>query len=313
MVRPGATTADAHGLKTFEHRCRPIPPTGAIQLLARPSGPPMTAAQLAQLSAETGFSEQSLRVAQSIGAVDLLQKIQALEHEAGADRHAADRLERIRTELSDRILLGLLQVSGMESEMMCEAERADQLGDRLELADEDRGRLLTIIAIIAGGIGGVVGGAIAITGDIVISGVMGVVTGAAATGVSALALKQDRHMTFKHSRNLLRDVWEGPTESQAFPQLVWRFLNGPLEEDPKMTVREAVVWRWRRDGHLGTPGSPLEQRRIELLFGNGGEYLIDDLRARAQMLEMLQGQVGLMNQYLERFLGEVLSKSRVNE
>jgi hypothetical protein len=44
------------------------------------------------------------------------------------------------------------------------------------------------------------------------------------------------------------------------------------------------------------------------MFGEGGDYTVDDLRARAQMFNMLQSRVALTSEYLEQFLRELLSR-----
>ncbi len=79
-----------------------------------------------------------------------------------------------------------------------------------------------------------------------------------------------------------------------------------------MTLPTAIIARWRRDGRLGEPGSKLEAHRTEILFGAGGKYDEEDFRARAQMLDMLGPQIGLMHQYLERLLEEVLAQTQAS-
>lgn len=296
--------------RTFERRCRPVQtlPRGLLPYGTTP-GPPLSAAETEHLSLATGFTPQSLQVAGTIGALRLLTQLPDLERAAAQQTEGAkERLRDVRLELSDRILLALLQVTSISAEIVCEAERADQLADRLEEKEVSQSRTLTILAILATGVAGIAGGAVAIANQAATEGIFAVVGGALATAFSGLALKEDLHSHFKHPRNLLRDVWEGPTSSGLFPEVVWRFLNRPLEEDPTSTLRLAIIERWRNDGRLGPPSSALEQRRTGLVFGDGGDYEVEDLRARAQMLDMLESQVSLMNQYLERLLEEVLAR-----
>lgn len=72
-------------------------------------------------------------------------------------------------------------------------------------------------------------------------------------------------------------------------------------------MRETLISRWRQHGRLGEPGSDTEQRRIALFFGEGGLYEIEELRARAAMLDLLEADVNLMSQDLERLLQEILA------
>jgi hypothetical protein len=57
-------------------------------------------------------------------------------------------------------------------------------------------------------------------------------------------------------------------------------LEFPMKEESRhRSLRETLILRWREDGRLGTAGSDTERRRIALLFGPGGVYEIEDLRA----------------------------------
>ena len=69
--------------------------------------------------------------------------------------------------------------------------------------------------------------------------------------------------------------------------------------------------RWREDGRLGPPGSETEQHRIELFFGKGGRYTIDELRARAAMLDLLETDISLMHQGMNRLIRELLKRDKV--
>jgi hypothetical protein len=102
-------------------------------------------------------------------------------------------------------------------------------------------------------------------------------------------------------------VWIGPKESTLIPATVWRHLTRPLSEAPQhYSLRESLILRWRQDGRLGEAGSEREQRRVALFFGNGGSYDIEDLRARSAMLDLLESDINLMSQDLERLLEEIL-------
>jgi hypothetical protein len=84
-------------------------------------------------------------------------------------------------------------------------------------------------------------------------------------------------------------------------------LTRPLREDPQhYSLRESLILRWRQDGRLGEAGSERERRRVALFFGDGGSYDIEDLRARAAMLDLLESDINLMSQDLERLLEEIL-------
>ena len=84
---------------------------------------------------------------------------------------------------------------------------------------------------------------------------------------------------------------------------------GPRQGKAKLeghTYRDELIKSWKQEGELGEPGSDIEQKRIALLFSEGGVYELQDLRARASMLKLLAGMVELMHQDLEMLVKQVL-------
>lgn len=294
----------------FERRCRPVEHVpGGTFFPSLSKLPQLSAQEAAELANATGFSALSVEAAHAFETLDLLKQIPALEkalaeHEPGAK----ETLQEVQTTIIRRILLVSFQNNSVNAEITCEAARAVQLADYLQEQNESRARVLTIMAIVAGGIAGIVVGSFAIAEHAVAEGIAGIVGGTLSIAFGTVALFQDREYPFRHPRNLLREVWDGPPTPVLFPDVTWRFLNRPLEEDPNTTLRTAIIARWRKDGRLGKPGSDLEKRRIALFFGEGGNYNVDDLRARTQMFNLLQSQVALTSEYLEQFLRELLSR-----
>ncbi|WP_447987020.1 hypothetical protein [Nitrospira sp. Nam74] len=271
--------------------------------------PQLSASEIAEVSAATGFSALSVEAANAFDVLPLLQQMPALEQALAEGREGAKaELQEVRGQIVERILLVSFQANGVNAEIACEVARAQQLADYLQQQKDSRARLLTVLAVVAGGVAGMIGGGLAIADHAVAEGVAVTIGGALSTVFGSTALFQQQEYEFRHPRNLLREIWEGPPNPVLFPDVIWRFLNRPLEEDPSTSLRTAIIARWRRDGRLGEPGSALEQRRNTLLFGEGGNYNVEDLQARAQMFNMLQSQVALVNEYLERFLRDLLSR-----
>ena len=99
----------------------------------------------------------------------------------------------------------------------------------------------------------------------------------------------------------------GPEDQKILPDMVWRFVKQPLKEEPRQrSLRETLILQWRENEGLATNGSGTERRRTALLFGYGGVYEIDDLRARAAMLSLLEADINLMTQDLNLLMEEVL-------
>ncbi|HJT19421.1 MAG TPA: hypothetical protein VJ746_03060, partial [Nitrospira sp.] len=294
----------------FERRCRPVEHVPGGTLFPSLSKLPQLSMQEAtELSKATGFSPLSVEAAHAFDSLEELKRIPTLEKAMAEQQQGSkEALREIRTTLIERILLVSFQNNSVNAEIACEAARAEQLADHLQQHNEDRARLLTIMAVVAGGVAAIAVGGLAIAEHAVAEGIAGIIGGTLSTAFGTAALFQNREYPFRHPRNLLREIWDGPPTPVLFPDVIWRFLNRPLEENPSTTLRTAIIERWRSDGRLGKPGSALEKRRMALLFAEGGNYNVDDLRARAQMLNLLQSQVALTNEYLEQFLRELLSR-----
>ena len=294
----------------FERRCRPVEHVPGGTLFPSVSQlPQLSPSDAAKLSAVTGFSALTVEAAHAFDVLPLLIQMPALERALAEHREGAkEALQGVRLQIVERILLASFQANGTNAEIICEAARAEHLADSLQQQNEGRARLLTIVAVVTGGVAGLVGGGLAVAEHAVAAGWAAIVGGSLSTTFASAALFQDQQYTFRHPRNLLREIWEGPPNPALFPDVIWRFLNRPLEEDPSTTLRTVIIARWRRDGRLGAPGSALEKRRIALMFGDGGDYTESDLRTRAQMLNLLESQVSLTSQYLEQFLRELLSQ-----
>ncbi|WP_447987298.1 hypothetical protein [Nitrospira sp. Nam74] len=210
---------------TFERRCHPVqdyrlplrmPETGEADEATSP--------QVEELSHRTRFTVESIYAAHALNALPLLQDIAASEQPALEHRELLERgRERLRQEFSNRVLLALLQLESVLSEIVCEAERADQLADRIAEREEHYARILTILAVVTAGVAGLVGGAVAIANESVAEGIVGVVGGVLSSALGSAALIQHKDLDFKHPRNLLQHIWEGPRTSALYPLAGWRF------------------------------------------------------------------------------------------
>lgn len=255
------------------------------------------------------LSERAWRIAEDIGASGLLRQ---LVGEDRGDRSQQDVLHRlsVQQQLSNRILLAFLDVARTAAEADCEEERADQLADRLQEARDKRIRHQTLIAIVGDAMIGIVSGGLSLALQETASAATAILGGSVATTFGLAAFFDGSSYEFQHPRNILAEVWEGPAEPALIPPSVWRHLNRPMSDDsPQTSLRATIIERWREDGRFGEPGSNTEARRMALFFGPGGSYEIEDLRARAAMLDLLEADVNLMSQDLEQLMQEVLLAS----
>lgn len=255
------------------------------------------------------FSPQSQIIATSLGVKELLVQMTVLESKAERDVTAALQRLQVQQQISNRILLALLDVARSAAEADCEEKRADQLAELLQEERDKHIRRLLLISIVGDAMIGIVAGGLNLAVLETAAAAAEILGGSVATwfGVASLSLSDEARHDFRHQRNLLQEVWIGPKESALIPPSVWRHMTRPLPEDPEQySLRESLIMRWRQDGRLGEAGSELEQRRIALFFGEGGSYSIEDLRDRAAMLELLKTDVNLMSQDLERLMEEIL-------
>lgn len=294
--------------ETVERRCGPVSlvhqSANHLPSHVHPetASPPVDPAVLARR-----FSSQSQRIAESLKVKDLLVQLIALEAQGNRDLLGNLYRLQVQQQLSNRILLAFLDVARTAAEADCEEERADQLADGLQEVRDKRIRRYTLIAIVGDAMIGIVSGGLGLALQETASEAVAILGGTVATWFGLGAFFDDTRYDFRHARNLLQEVWTGPKESTLIPATVWRHLTRPLSEDPEhYSLRESLILRWRQDGRLGEAGSEREQRRVTLFFGEGGSYGIEDLRARAAMLDLLESDINLMSQDLERLLEEIL-------
>lgn len=256
------------------------------------------------------LSARSQTTAAIIGADGIVARLLELESRT-VERDLATRVDllMLRQALSDRVLLAMLDLSRLRSESDCERERGDVLRGNLQQVADRRQRAWTIAGVVFGAMTSIVSGGL---------GLAGLDTGANATNVAGglisaysgmAAISDDGRIAMQTGRNLLRDLYLGPEQSDIFPPSTWRYLNRPLRTvGAEATVREDLIRQWYRSGVLGEPGSEAEQRRLALLTGEGGAYEVGDFAARNQMLDLFNTTLSSMNDDIEFMLRELTQR-----
>jgi hypothetical protein len=79
--------------------------------------------------------------------------------------------------------------------------------------------------------------------------------------IGGIALFTHSEHHFRHQRNLLKDVWDNPSESELFSPAIWRFLPGQRKDGADILRKEAID-AWRQEGGLGDPGFSDEKKRV---------------------------------------------------
>ncbi|HET6675562.1 MAG TPA: hypothetical protein VFG71_09495, partial [Nitrospiraceae bacterium] len=252
------------------------------------------------------FSPESLRVAETVGVLPLLNDLADLN--ASRPDNIMGILVR-RQLLTERTQLALLEIASTTAEIICERDRADQLADRIDEIDGARIKQLTIGSIVLGGIAAIVTGGIGLAGGVSTAADASTVGGgvlASWLGVSALFVQSE--VELHHDRNILSELWDDPDEPEIFSPIVWRYLHRS-PDSTRESPRTEVLNAWRQKGRLGQEGTDDEQQRRELFFSAGGRYASPELRARASMLETLEASLRLMHEELEVLIREVSEMS----
>jgi hypothetical protein len=304
---PKAQSPGPSPTPTYERRCSPVSPMEPLD--ADPHVVPDD--RVAVLRTE--FSPAAFEMASALGVISSLDRLLRFEAQIGPSGEGpALQYVRERRHITDRITLGMLEVSSAAVESDCEEGRATLLAEHLQKVRDERTGVYTVIALIGSGAATVISGGIALAAASVstAANIATVVGGSFELTFGLLAEGGTDPGEFHHQHNLLKDIWTG--KNTGFPTPVWNFMNTPAMDNPaQQTLRELLINRWREEGRLGEVGSEMEQRRIQLFFGDGGTYSVDELRARAAMLDLLKTDISLMHQGLSRLIRELLMRDRL--
>lgn len=238
------------------------------------------------------ISSGSLHIANTIGIIDYLIEYSKLIQDTNGVNDVDKRLKvlELKQSIDHQINNASLIISAVSSELDCEEERVSQIAHYLS---ENQGALeskLTIGAIVLGATGAILTGGV--IKDDKASNAVGIGTGIAEAGLGLTMLFNKRRIEFSHERNILRDIWEGPTVSSLIPSFIWYYLNYENQNNP--SLRTEIIDKWSQFGQIDKDSST----NSLLYFGNGGRYTADELDNRADMYDQLESQIYLLKQKL---------------
>jgi hypothetical protein len=198
----------------------------------------------------------------------------------------------LRQAVSSRISLVASDVMTTIAALECEAARSDHVAHAVAEAHQDVSER-ALFAVFASDIFiGIIPGALMLAGHDIAADINEIFGGAMATAFGSVDAVLHIDQDFHHPRNFLRELWDEPDESKLFPASVWRFLNGPSEENPQQTVRELLLKRWHDAGPWrGQTSMPDERDELVRLLSEGGRYDERLLRIRGEMLRQLGSEV----------------------
>jgi hypothetical protein len=221
---------------------------------------------------------------------------------SGLTADPASRSLDTRVQIVERVELANLAIGATSAELDCEGERAEQAAEYLTRAQTGSVQGLTIGSVAAATLTGIAGVLLSTRGASAFAQDTTAISGGTVTaGLGVASLYVHPHASFEHRRNLLADVWLGPTASATFPPIVWTYLTRPaFSNSQRQAIRQRIVTRWKQFQQVEDPAT------AAMLFGSGGSYDVDALRCRAAMLDEVKAEVELARQDLSAFAATLL-------
>jgi hypothetical protein len=251
---------------------------------------------------ERGYTPLALEIARAIGALAQVERLA----DAVLRNPAAPEIADLRGQVNDTISLASLDLASTVAHLGCEEGRAEQIATDLRGAEQTQTRRLTAYSLVLGAAASIVGGILTVADkDPVPGAAVGIGGGIAGGAFGFATLAVHRTTTFRHTRNILGEVWRGDAHS-SFPQIIWAYLTRPqFSRTSDRTLRDYLVTTWKESGLLGDDPMHPSAERVALYFGDGGTYDADGLEARANMLSDVREVVSLMNHGLQHLAMEV--------
>jgi hypothetical protein len=275
----------------------PIEAPGSHRM-AEESGVPAPAAL------QRGYSPPALEIARAIGALAQVERLADATSHNATDTQIAD----LRGQVNDTISVATLDLASTVAHLGCEEGRAAQIASDLRAAEQTQTRILTAYSLVLSAAAAVAGGVLAVADKNPLpSSIVGIGGGLAGGGFGFATLAVHRSTRFRHTRNILGEVWRGGAHP-SFPEIVWAYLTRPqFSRTGDRTLRDYLVATWKESGLLGDDPRHPSEERIALYFGEGGSYDASALDDRASMLSDVREVVSLMNHGL-RLLAEQVAR-----
>lgn len=252
------------------------------------------------------LSARSWQLARAYGLEPALHQL-ALRRAASPEPTLADYLVFVRQRQS--AVLAVARAAGetlrVAGELECERQRAEQSAVALQSLITKRTNHFTAASLLMGAASGTISATIA---DTKTNLVLTVITAGLSAGLGAGALLVGPQMPYPLPRNLLAPVWHQTPRPALYPPGLWTVLNEvragrnrPALPAPLARLRQ----RWAQYDQLAQ-GKPARQaQQLALYFGTGGHYSVADLQTRAQMLTLLETDVRLVAQDLQKLLEDL--------
>ena len=258
-----------------------------------------------------GLSPGAREVARLIGvqdAVDRYLQLPASDRNFGSDMSRDAML--LRMEVSDAVLAASLDADGVLAELDSELSTLTDTRSQLEDRRDHALGINTIAAIVAGGVGGVVGTAMQLSDKTSRAGnYVGVSGGIVSTVLSFIGLRQQSggSAEFSDAPNMLAPFFDRAGEFHArYPEALWQYLNDPIPTEPdKGTRRERLTRDWLAQGRIERADNPKGRDKIAFLTSSSSEkrkLTIGLISDRQAMLQSVRIWVELMKRDLSKLM-----------
>jgi hypothetical protein len=208
-----------------------------------------------------------------------------------------------RVRVLERIEAARLSVAASSAELDCESQRAEQTANYLAHGETSAVQGLTVASIAAAAAAAIAGVFLSTANaSHAAQNIFAIAGGVVTAGLGLGSLYVHPQIAYGHARNLLSDLWRGPSESANYAPVVWAYLSRrEFSNQQRESIREKIVARWRR--YQGVVQDPAD---VATLFGSGGTYDAELLQTRAKMLDEVRAEVDLFNQDLETLAAELV-------
>lgn len=270
-----------------------------LSLLVFSEATPVFASALpeqAPAESAAGLSATTFVLAQNLGLVPIIEKLQEYKQRPPADLAGELDRQRLSRALVSKVLIASLEVRDVTARI----EREIVLIDRMRGVLEDRRdraiKLNSIENIVASGGLSEIASANAFMVNQIPGNSINVVASALTMGLGAWALRQQtggKHRVVLKP-NMLAPVfnYKGDQES-TYPDSVWTYLNSTVPGSSQ-TRREGLLDRWRKFKVIPTETkSPAGRKRLGVLTNtdHSGTCTIGDFEDQTEMLAELKAEI----------------------
>jgi hypothetical protein len=256
------------------------------------------------------YTNRAINMVKDMRIMPLLCELNRLS--LNKDNHTA--LLGIKTEIQQRVLAAITDLSSLQAEIACERERMQEVYEYLSGWINNRINKATVYSILAGGVTTVIASSIALKGNEDVPRfeqgftVLGAVAGAY---YSFRSLAVHKKIKLLHDRNHLTDIWNKKPQSRIYPLYIWSYISKIFYKGGKSTTGiEEVLKKWKALGLIGEPTDKQYAQKVNLLFGLGGDYTQADLENRQKMYEILMDEIITINYDLNRLMEEIILNTK---